>query len=54
MSDDASLLTRTRDGDVAWSEFLGHLETFHQLDTDGDGLLSPQEAAQYKAPAGGQ
>jgi Ca2+-binding EF-hand superfamily protein len=46
-------MDRNNDGDVAWNEFLGHLETFHQLDADGDGLLSPQEAAQYKAPAGG-
>jgi Ca2+-binding EF-hand superfamily protein len=46
-------MDRNNDGDVAWNEFLGHLETFHQLDTDGDDLLSPQEAARYKAPAGG-
>ncbi len=47
-------MDKNNDGDLVWDEFLGHLETFHQLDTNGDELLSPHEAAQYKAPVGGQ
>lgn len=43
-------MDKNNDGDLIWNEFLGHIETFHQLDTDGDGLLDPQEAARYKAP----
>jgi len=36
---------RNNDGDLAWSEFLGHREDFHYLDLDGDGLIDPIEAA---------
>jgi len=46
-------MDKNNDGDLVWNEFLGHIETFHQLDTDGNGLLDPQEAAKYKAPARG-
>lgn len=44
-------MDKNNDGDLVWNEFLGHIETFHQLDTDGNGLLDPQEAARYKASA---
>ena len=45
-------MDRNNDGDLVWNEFLGHIETFHALDTDGNDLLDPQEAAKYKAPSG--
>jgi Ca2+-binding EF-hand superfamily protein len=38
-------MDRNNDGDIVWNEFLGYLETFHELDADGDGLLDPNEAA---------
>lgn len=37
-------MDRNRDGDVSRREFLGTDEEFRKLDTDGDGLISPQEA----------
>jgi Ca2+-binding EF-hand superfamily protein len=37
-------MDRNRDGDVSRKEFLGTDEEFRQIDTDGDGLISAQEA----------
>jgi len=37
-------MDRNRDGDVSRREFLGTDEQFRKLDTDGDGLISQQEA----------
>lgn len=37
-------MDRNRDGDVSRREFLGTDEEFRKIDTDGDGLLSSQEA----------
>jgi Ca2+-binding EF-hand superfamily protein len=37
-------MDRNRDGDVSRREFLGTDEEFRKLDTDGDGLISLQEA----------
>lgn len=37
-------MDRNRDGDVSRREFLGTDADFRRLDTDGDGLISPQEA----------
>lgn len=37
-------MDRNRDGDVSRREFLGTDEEFRKLDTDGDGLIGPQEA----------
>ncbi|OWK41760.1 hypothetical protein [Fimbriiglobus ruber] len=37
-------MDRNRDGDVSRREFLGTEEDFRKLDTDGDGLISVQEA----------
>ncbi len=37
-------MDRNGDGDVSRREFLGPLELFRKLDTDGDGLISPTEA----------
>ena len=37
-------MDRNQDRDVSMREFLGPRETFEQLDTDGDGLLSRAEA----------
>ena len=39
-------MDRNRDGDVSWREFLGSREDFRRLDTDGDGLISLEEARQ--------
>ncbi|MGE5191990.1 MAG: EF-hand domain-containing protein [Deltaproteobacteria bacterium] len=38
-------MDRNNDGDLTWNEFLGPREVFHRIDTDGDGLIDPQEAA---------
>lgn len=38
-------MDRNRDGDVSSREFTGSPEAFHRLDTDRDGLISPEEAA---------
>jgi hypothetical protein len=37
-------MDRNRDGDVSRREFLGTDEEFRKIDTDGDGLISLQEA----------
>jgi Ca2+-binding EF-hand superfamily protein len=37
-------MDRNRDGDVSRREFLGTDEQFRRIDTDGDGLISVQEA----------
>jgi Ca2+-binding EF-hand superfamily protein len=37
-------MDRNRDGDVSRREFLGTDEEFRRIDTDGDGLLSVEEA----------
>ena len=41
-------MDKNNDGDLTWNEFLGPREIFHQLDTDHDSLLDPQEAAKAK------
>jgi len=38
-----------RDGDVSPREWLGTEEEFRKIDTDGDGLLSAEEARQHEA-----
>jgi hypothetical protein len=38
-------MDKNNDGDLVWNEFFGHIELFHELDTDHDELLDPQEAA---------
>src|SRR4029077_8630279 len=38
-------MDRNGDGDLTWNEFLGPREVFHRIDTDGDGLIDPEEAA---------
>jgi hypothetical protein len=37
-------MDRNNDGDVSLREFLGPLQRFRELDTNGDGLISPAEA----------
>jgi Ca2+-binding EF-hand superfamily protein len=37
-------MDRNSDGDLTFNEFLGHLEDFHTLDADTDGLIDLQEA----------
>jgi Ca2+-binding EF-hand superfamily protein len=39
-------MDRNRDGDISPREFLGSREDFRRLDTDGDGLISLEEALQ--------
>jgi Ca2+-binding EF-hand superfamily protein len=41
-------MDRNFDGDVSWREFLGPRSVFDRLDTDHDGLLSPEEAERTK------
>jgi hypothetical protein len=38
-------MDKNRDGDVSRSEFLGTSEQFHQIDADGDALISVAEAS---------
>jgi Ca2+-binding EF-hand superfamily protein len=42
-------MDKNRDGDVSRKEFLGTDEQFRQIDTDGDGLISLEEALRYDA-----
>jgi hypothetical protein len=40
-------MDRNGDGDVSRREFLGTDEEFREIDTDGDGLISIEEAERY-------
>jgi hypothetical protein len=42
-------MDRNGDGDVSPREWLGSMEDFKRIDTDGDGLISADEAARYDA-----
>ena len=42
-------MDKNRDGDVSRREFLGTDEQFRQIDADGDGLISAEEAERYDA-----
>jgi Ca2+-binding EF-hand superfamily protein len=42
-------MDRNHDGDVSRKEFLGTDEEFKRIDTDGDGLISAEEAERYDA-----
>jgi Ca2+-binding EF-hand superfamily protein len=42
-------MDRNHDGDVSRREFLGTDEEFRKIDTDGDGLISLEEAERYDA-----
>jgi Ca2+-binding EF-hand superfamily protein len=42
-------MDKNRDGDVSRKEFLGTDEQFRLIDTDGDGLISLEEALRYDA-----
>jgi len=42
-------MDKNRDGDVSRREFLGTKEEFDRIDTDGDGLISLEEAEAYDA-----
>jgi Ca2+-binding EF-hand superfamily protein len=42
-------MDRNRDGDVSRREWLGSEELFRQIDTDGDGLISAEEAERFDA-----
>jgi len=44
-------MDRNRDGDVSLLEFLGSRRTFAELDKDGDGLLSAEEATALEGRA---
>jgi Ca2+-binding EF-hand superfamily protein len=44
-------MDRNRDGDVSRKEFLGTDEQFRQIDSDGDGLISVEEADRFDAAA---
>src|SRR5262249_13109869 len=40
-------MDRNRDGDVSRKEFVGTDEQFREIDADGDGLISAEEAQRY-------
>src|SRR5262249_39045149 len=40
-------MDRNGDGDVSRKEFLGSDERFKEIDADGDGLISAEEAERY-------
>jgi hypothetical protein len=40
-------MDRNRDGDLSRREWLGTEEEFKKIDTDGDGLISAEEAEAY-------
>jgi Ca2+-binding EF-hand superfamily protein len=42
-------MDRNKDGDVSRREFLGSPEEFKEIDEDGDGLISAEEAQKYEA-----
>jgi Ca2+-binding EF-hand superfamily protein len=42
-------MDRNNDGDVSLREWLGTEEEFRRIDTDGDGLISAEEAERYEA-----
>jgi hypothetical protein len=42
-------MDRNRDGDVSRREFLGSDEEFRRIDSDGDGLISVEEAERFDA-----
>lgn len=42
-------MDRNQDGDVSPREFLGSPATFREIDADGDGLISAEEAARFDA-----
>jgi hypothetical protein len=49
-------MDRNGDGDISPKEWLGTEEEFRAIDTDGDGLISGEEAKQFEArqKAGGK
>jgi len=42
-------MDRNHDGDLSVREFIGSAEDFRKLDSDGDGLISVEEARQFEA-----
>ena len=42
-------MDRNGDGDVSRKEWLGTEEAFNEIDTDGDGLISAEEARAFEA-----
>lgn len=47
-------MDRNRDGDVSHKEFLFSDELFRRIDTDGDGLISVEEAERYESQRNSQ